>query len=142
MIANHLVLSLAIGISLGLLGGGGSILTVPVLHYIFAINPHDAIAMSLAVVALTSGFALIPHARTGNVRWKSGLLFGATSMVSAFVGARVGAAIPGIVLVVAFAALMLVVGTAMVFRARRTAPPLPRAASIERMLATGVGVVY
>ena len=63
-----LVLSLAIGLSLGLLGGGGSILTVPVLHYIFAIDAHDAIAMSLVVVGLASLFALIPHARAGRVR--------------------------------------------------------------------------
>jgi uncharacterized membrane protein YfcA len=136
-----LVLSLAIGLSLGLLGGGGSILTVPVLHYVFAIAPHNAIAMSLVVVALTSGFALIPHARTRNVRWRSGLIFGATSMVFAFAGARIGSSIPGAVLVVAFAALMLVVGTAMLLRAHCTASPIPpRPASIERMLATGVGV--
>jgi uncharacterized membrane protein YfcA len=141
MFAVGLVLSLAIGLSLGLLGGGGSILTVPVLHYIFAIDPHDAVAMSLVVVALTSGFALIPLARTQDVQWRSGLVFGATSMVFAFVGARVGASIPGAALVIAFAALMLVVGTAMLLRARRTptATP-PHAASIGRMLATGVAV--
>ncbi len=137
-----LVLSLAIGLSLGLLGGGGSILTVPVLHYIFAIDAHDAIAMSLVIVALTSLFALIPHARTRTVQWRIGLVFGAASMVSAFAGARVGARLPSAVLVVAFAALMLAVGIVMVVRARRgaTSPPVPRAASLERILATGVGV--
>ncbi len=134
-----LVLSLAIGVSLGLLGGGGSILTVPVLHYLFEIEAHDAIAMSLVVVALTSAFALLPHARAGNVRWKSGLTFGGTSMAFAFVGARVGAALPSAVLVIAFAALMFSVGTVMLIRTRR-AIATPRPPSLERMLATGVGV--
>jgi uncharacterized membrane protein YfcA len=97
--------------------------------------------MSLVVVAVTSGFALIPHARAHNVRWRSGLVFGATSMAFAFAGARLGAAIPGAILVVAFAALMLVVGTAMFLRTRRTTAPAPaHPASIQRILATGIGV--
>jgi uncharacterized protein len=140
MFAIGLVISLAIGISLGLLGGGGSILTVPVLHYIFAIEAHDAIAMSLVVVALTSLFAIIPHARAGNVRWRSGLIFGATSMISAFLGARLGAHLPSALLVVAFAMLMFAVGAVMLLRARRTPTRPPRAASLERILATGLGV--
>lgn len=136
-----LALALAIGLSLGLLGGGGSILTVPVLHYIFSINAHDAIAMSLVVVAITSGFALIAHAREGTVRWKTGLIFGASSMVSAFAGGRLGAGLPGQVLVVAFAVLMATVGTVMFLRTRRTevCPSALRAAP-SRMLVTGVGV--
>src|SRR5690349_11784372 len=57
-----LLLSLAIGASLGVLGGGGSTLTVPVLHYVFGVDPHAAIAMSLVVVGVTSAAALIPLA--------------------------------------------------------------------------------
>src|SRR5688572_26795374 len=94
------VLSLAIGLSLGLLGGGGSTLTVPVLHYVFGAAAHDAIAMSLVVVAITSTIALVPHARAGHVNWRLGTGFGAASMVAAFFGGRIGAAIPGPVLIV------------------------------------------
>jgi uncharacterized protein len=140
MLAIGLVLALAVGVSLGLFGGGGSTLTVPVLHYVFSIGAHDAIAMSLVVVTLTSLAALIPHARAGTVQWRSGLILGSTSMVSAFAGARLGAAIPGAVLVIAFAALMFVVGTVMLVRRSR---PVDHAASpprVDRMLATGVGV--
>ena len=68
MVALGLVLSLAIGLSLGLLGSGGSILTVPVLHYALGLGVHDAIGASLFVVGVTSSVALVPHARAGEVR--------------------------------------------------------------------------
>ncbi|MDX2091568.1 MAG: sulfite exporter TauE/SafE family protein [Kofleriaceae bacterium] len=135
-----LVLSLAIGLSLGLLGGGGSILTVPVLHYVFGIDMHDTVAMSLVVVALTSAFALLPHARAGNVRWKSGLSFGMTSVISAFGSARLGAYLPGELLIVAFAGLMIAVGATMITRAGRVTPRPRNAPSTGRMLLVGIGV--
>ncbi|BCJ75201.1 hypothetical protein CS0771_47450 [Catellatospora sp. IY07-71] len=69
--------SVLIGLALGLLGGGGSILTVPVLVYLAAVEPKPAIAMSLVVVGVTSAVALIPHARGGRVQWRTGVLFGA-----------------------------------------------------------------
>jgi uncharacterized protein len=72
MFALGLILSLAIGVSLGLLSGGGSILTVPVLHYALGLRVHDAIAGSLVVVAVTSSIAVIPHARSGRVQWRTG----------------------------------------------------------------------
>ena len=80
MLVLGLVLAVAIGIALGLLGGGGSILTVPILRYVMDIEAHAAIAGSLFVVAVTSAFALIGHARAGRVRWRTGLLFGAAGM--------------------------------------------------------------
>ena len=86
-----LILSLAIGVSLGLLGGGGSILTVPVLHYALGLGVHEAIAGSLVVVAVTSSIAVIPYTRSGRVQWRTGLVFGAASMAAAFVGGRLGA---------------------------------------------------
>jgi uncharacterized protein len=139
-----LILALAIGVSLGLLGGGGSILTVPVVHYVLGVPAHDAIAMSLVVVGVTSAVALVPHARAGRVRWPIGLVFGAASMSAAFVGGRLGAAIPGAILITAFAGMMIVAGTAMLTRARRAAPPATAATAgalrIEQVLALGLGV--
>jgi len=136
-----LVLSLAIGVSLGLLGGGGSILTVPVLHYIFGVEPHDAIAMSLVIVGATSAVALVPHVRAKRVCWRVGLVFGASSMVAAFVGGRLGSALPGVVLIPAFAVTMLAAGGGMLLRARYALT----ACRIEdvrpaRVLAIGLGV--
>ena len=75
------VLSLLAGISLGLLGGGGSILTVPILLYAVGMEAHQAIMVSLFVVGLTSAIAAAGHARSGNVVWRVGLTFSAGGMV-------------------------------------------------------------
>lgn len=141
MFALGLILSLAIGVSLGLLGGGGSILTVPVLHYALGLGVHEAIAGSLVVVAVTSSIAVIPYTRSGRVQWRTGLLFGAASMVAAFAGGRLGARLPGGVLITAFALVMIAAGTAMLLRSRR-APGLPvtRPVHLRRVVAVGLGV--
>lgn len=141
MFALGLTLALAIGLSLGLLGGGGSILTVPVLHYVFGAGAHDAIAMSLVIVGATSAVALVPHVRAHRVRWRTGLVFGAASMISAFAGARLGALLPAGVLIPAFAATMLAAGGGMLLRARRPpTAPLPRDLRPARVLLIGLAV--
>ena len=94
MIAVAIALSLVIGISLGLLGGGGSILTLPILRYVLGMEAHDAIAVSLLVVGTTSAAAVIPHARKGRVRWRTGIIFGFAGMVGAFGAGRVAHFIP------------------------------------------------
>ena len=117
-------LAVAIGVSLGLLGGGGSILAVPLLVYVARLPATEAIAISLLVVGITSGVGLIPHARAGRVRWRSGLLFGAAAMAGAYAGGRLAAVIPATVLLTGFALMMF--GTAVVMiRGRRAAPDRP-----------------
>jgi uncharacterized protein len=113
-----LVLSLLIGLSLGLLGGGGSILTVPILVYALGVEAKEAIATSLLVVGITSVAAVIPHARAGAVRWRTGLVFGVAGMVGAYGAGRVAHFIPATVLLLAFAVMMLVTAVAML-RGRR-----------------------
>jgi uncharacterized membrane protein YfcA len=110
--------SLLIGVSLGILGGGGSILTVPILVYLAGQDTKEAIATSLFVVGVTSLAALIPHARAHRVRWRTGLLFGAFSMVGAYGGGRLAEYIPGTVLLVAFALMMLATAFAMLRKPR------------------------
>ena len=117
-----LALSILVGVALGLLGGGGSILTLPILVYVLKMDAHAAIATSLLVVGTTSAAALIPHARAGRVRWKTGATFGATSMVGAYAAGRVAHFIPGIVLLLAFGAMMLVTAIAMM-RPQKTVDP-------------------
>ncbi|GAA1387960.1 sulfite exporter TauE/SafE family protein [Catellatospora chokoriensis] len=142
-LALTLAASVAIGLTLGLLGGGGSILTVPVLVYLAGVEPKSAIAMSLVVVGVTSAVALITHARAGRVQWRTGALFGAAGMAGAYAGGRVAQYIPGTVLLIAFALMMLITAIAML-RSRRgtTAPaecrnaPLP----VVKILAEGVVV--
>ncbi|WP_241736486.1 sulfite exporter TauE/SafE family protein, partial [Dietzia sp. CW19] len=88
-------MAVLVGLSLGLLGGGGSILVVPLLTYIGGLDPREAIATSLFVVGATSLVSLIGHARKGNVQWRTGLIFGAAGMVGAFLGGLAGGYIPG-----------------------------------------------
>lgn len=112
------VLSVLIGVSLGLLGGGGSILTVPILVYALGVDPKTAIATSLLVVGTTSLVAAIQHARRGNVRYRTGLIFGVAGMVGAFGGGILAGFISGTVLLLLFAAIMVATAIAML-RGRR-----------------------
>ena len=107
-------LAIFIGMAVGLLGGGGSILTTPLLVYVVGFDPKQAIAASLFVVAVTSAFGLIHHARSGRVRWRTGLIFGAAGMTGAFVGGQIGSHLPGAVLLAAFAVMMAVTAIAMI----------------------------
>lgn len=116
-----LLLSVLIGLSLGLLGGGGSILTVPILSYVAGLNPKEAITMSLFVVGLTSIVSATTHARKGHVKWRTGLLFGAAGMAGAFGGGQLGNLVPGKVLMIAFAAMMLATSVSMI-KGRRQRP--------------------
>jgi uncharacterized membrane protein YfcA len=114
-----LALSVLIGVSLGLLGGGGSILTVPILVYVAGMPAQEAIASSLFVVGVTSIAGVISHARGGRVRWRTGLIFGAAGMAGAFSGGLFGGHLPGDLLLVAFALMMVATSVAML-RGRRT----------------------
>ncbi|MFC6235773.1 TSUP family transporter, partial [Leucobacter soli] len=70
-----LALAVLVGVSLGLLGGGGSILTVPILTYVIGMDSREAIAASLFIVGATSAVSVLAHARAGRVRWRTGLIF-------------------------------------------------------------------
>lgn len=141
MLAATLLLSVLIGISLGLLGGGGSILTVPILTYVAGLEPQQAISTSLFVVGVTSLFSAGTHARKGRVKWKTGVLFGFAGMAGAFAGGTVGNLIPGTVLMVAFAAMMLATSAAMIRGRRgRTTTDLAQDIPIAKTLAAGVAV--
>jgi uncharacterized protein len=109
-----LALSLLIGVSLGVLGGGGSILTVPILVYVAGMDPKEAIAASLFVVGVTSAAGAISHAKGGRVRWRTGLIFGAAGLVGAFLGGLLGGHLPGELLLVAFALMMVATSIAMI----------------------------
>src|SRR5690348_488729 len=113
MIALTVGLAVLVGISLGLLGGGGSILTVPLLTYVAGLDPKQAIAMSLLVVGLTSTVGAIPHARAGRVRWGVAAVFSLAAMTGAYAGGRLARFIPGTVLMIAFAVIMIAAGIAM-----------------------------
>lgn len=107
-----------VGFSLGMFGGGGSILAVPLMVYLVGVpNPHIAIGTSAFAVAANAFTNLLGHARLGNVKWRCGLLYSASGIAGALVGSTIGKMIDGQHLLLAFAGLMLVVGGLM-FRGR------------------------
>ena len=134
-----LALSVLIGVSLGFFGGGGSILTVPLLVYVFGLDPKQAIASSLLVVGAASTVAVFAHWRAGNVEIRTGLLFGGAGMVGAYLGGRAGAYVDGTLLLLLFATMMILTALAM-WRGRR-APDLVASGqrSIGRLVAQGLG---
>lgn len=108
-----------VGFSLGLVGGGGSILAVPLMVYLVGVSqPHVAIGTSALAVAANAATGLFQHARTANVRWKAGLLFAAAGILGAFAGSTAGKNFDGQGLLFLFAILMLVVG-ALMLRSRK-----------------------
>lgn len=118
-------LSMVIGLLLGLLGGGGSILTVPMLVYMLHIDPKNAIITSFVVVGISSLIALIPHARRGTVCWKSGLIFGMTGMAGAFGGGRLAVHFSGDVLMTLFGLICLLAGVLMLRSSKPQLTSLP-----------------
>ena len=118
-------ITLLIGLLLGLLGGGGSILMVPVLVYLVGLEPKTAIATALVVVGLTSLVAVIGHARAGRVCWKNGCAFGSAGMLGAYGGGRLAAYVPGRILLLMFALIMLGTALTMLLGHRDRSTPVP-----------------
>lgn len=121
-----MILAVGIGFSLGLLGGGGTILAVPLLTYVAGFPAHEAIASSMFIIGITSAVSVIPHARRGNVQWRTGFLFGAAAMAGAFGGGLLGSRLPSVVLMVAFGIMMVATALAMIIDRRTTAAGGPK----------------
>lgn len=105
-----------IGLTLGLLGGGGSILTVPALVYIIGQTPQVAVTASLVIVGANSLLGAFFHRAQGTLNWRVALLFGGVGMVAAYFAAGLSHLLSSTLLLVLFAALMLVVGGMMILR--------------------------
>ncbi|WP_406723189.1 sulfite exporter TauE/SafE family protein [Streptomyces althioticus] len=98
-----LVAGAVVGLALGALGGGGSVLAVPALIYLLGFTSAAATTASLVIVTVTSLTALYAHARAGNVRWRAGAAFAAAGLVPAALAGAAAARLPQAVLTVAFA---------------------------------------
>jgi uncharacterized protein len=112
---------LAVGASLGALGAGGSILTVPILVYLLGRSAHQATTISLIVVGAAALVGALAHARAGRVRLGPGLAFGLLGAAGSVLGSKAGVGVNPNVLLLAFAALMATVAAAMLSRSRRAA---------------------
>ena len=126
--------AIAIGLSLGLLGSGGSILTVPVLVYLVGQEEKVAIAGSLAIVGLIAIAGVLPYLRKGLVDWRSVLLFGLPGMAGTYAGAWSSVLVSGTVQLVAFAVVML---TAAWFMLKK-APTCPLVAGEATLQGTAI----
>ena len=114
----------AIGLILGLVGGGGSILAVPLLVHVVGIrSPHMAIGTAAIAVGLNAAMGLVGHARQGHVKWRCGAVFAAAGVAGALTGAALGKAYDGQKLLFLFGLLMIVVGGLML--RRRSSDPRP-----------------
>ena len=113
-------LAALIGLSLGLMGGGGSILTVPIFVYVLGYDPKLAIVMSLPVVGVTSLVGAAGHWRAGNVNLRTAALFGVVAMAGAYLGARLAVFLGGAVQLSLLAVVMLAAAMAMLRSVRRS----------------------
>lgn len=136
-----------VGLVLGLIGGGGSILAVPLLVYLVGVpSPHIAIGTAAIAVALNAAFGLIAYARLGTVKWPCAIVFSAAGMLGALFGSALGKALDGTKLLALFGLVMIAVGIAMlrppgqsalkdVRLTSKTAPQM-----LPRLLGAGSGV--
>jgi len=129
------ILAVAIGISLGLIGGGGSILAVPTLVYVMGVPPKSAIAMSLVIVGTVSLLGAVPHWKLGNVNLKTAIVFGLSTMLGAYGGARLATlpSITGTLQMLLFATMMLLAAIFMI-RKKTTTEPVPPIQGVDLTL--------
>ena len=120
-----------VGFTLGLFGGGGSILAVPLMVYLVGVpSPHIAIGTSALAVAANAGANLVSHARHGNIKWRCAAIYSLAGVAGAFLGSTLGKALDGQKLLFLFALLMMVVG-ALMLRSRRSAGNPDAACTVE-----------
>jgi hypothetical protein len=107
MTAMELLAGTLTGLLLGLLGSGGSIVTLPALIYLAEVDVKPAMAMTFGIVAITAAFATIQHGRKGRVKLQVAAVFGLTGMTGTYLGARLGVWMPDMLQMVLFASIML-----------------------------------
>lgn len=116
-----------VGFALGLVGGGGSILAVPLLVYLVGVaSPHEAIGTSAVAVAFNALLSLGAHARKGHVKWPCGLVFAGAGAIGALGGSTLGKALNGETLLAVFGLLMVAIGVHSFLRRGGEGEPLVR----------------
>ncbi|ATL33099.1 sulfite exporter TauE/SafE family protein [Streptomyces formicae] len=131
-----LIAGAVVGLALGALGGGGSVLAVPALIYLLGFTPAAATTASLIIVTATSLTALYAHARTGNVRWKSGALFAAAGLLPAAAAGAAASRLPQALLTAVFAAVAALAAVKMLRPARTDGD---RTTKVRPVKAAGTG---
>jgi len=134
-----LFLATFIGLSLGMLGGGGSILTVPILVYILDFDPKLSIALSLAIVGTTSLIGSYAHYKQENINIKIALIFGPVAMIGTFMGAKIAAYMSGTTQLIIFAVIMILASFFM-FKDRGESEANEKEISIPLVILEGIVV--
>ena len=137
-----LFLSAVIGLIVGLLGAGGSIMTIPLFVYVQGMPAAEAIASSLLVVAMASTFALIRHGWRGLIQWRIGFIFGISGIVSSFFGGQIGSHLPEGLLLFAFSLMMATSGIAMIRQRNSSAVDQESKPKTYRLLLDGAFVGF
>lgn len=132
-----MLLASLIGACLGMLGGGGSILTLPTLVYVGKVDAKQAVAMSLIIVGVTSLLGAVLHLRRGSVNLRAALIFSLTGVAGAFIGSGGTHLLSRKALMLLFAGLMLVAGSLML---RGRTAPASQSVSVPHSLGVGFGV--
>lgn len=144
MLTLTLVLALFVGITVGVLGGGGSVLSVPLLAFVAGMSAKQAIGVAHLVVGMTSAVTAIPYARAGRIQWRTGAVLGGAGFVGAYVGGLLARFVDGTILLIGFASVVIATGFAMLRRRDGAATgddrqPLPMVMVIVGGL--GIGMV-
>jgi len=134
-----------VGFTLGLIGGGGSILAVPLLVYVVGVpSTHIAIGTSAVAVGIAAAANLVIHARSGTVKWRCALVFAVSGILGAATGAHIGKMVDGGHLLLLFGVLMVVVG-GMMLRPRKSgsnADVMLTRESMPRLLPLLIGIGF
>lgn len=136
-----LILAVIVGVTIGLFGGGGAILTLPILTYVAGFETAQAIAMSLFIVGTTSFISAVRHAFHSRVQWKIGTIFAVGSMVGSFFGGKLSGYLPGILLMAIFGAVMLAAGIGMMRGRKGDTVELRPKVWLVVVLGTLIGVI-
>lgn len=129
-----------VGFTLGLIGGGGSIVATPMLLYLVGMSPHMALGTGALAVSANAFFNFFGHWRVGNVRWAEAVVFAATGVIGALIGSTIGKAVDGHSLILLFALMMIVIGMLML-RPRRGGGSEPAPLTVNSGLrVAGIGL--
>ncbi|MFN8528886.1 MAG: sulfite exporter TauE/SafE family protein [Anaerolineae bacterium] len=135
-----LILGFAIGMSLGMLGGGGSILTVPALVYLVGQSPQAAVTTSLAIVGANSVMGALLHRTQGTLNWRVALVFGGTGMVASYAAAGLSKQFSPHLLMVVFALLMLLVALLLLRGRSAKSTDTETSIALWKVIAGGAGI--
>lgn len=135
-----IIIGAFVGTLLGLLGGGGAVLIVPSMVYILHVDEHVALATALVIVGLNALVGGTLAWRQGRTQLRVAFIFGASGMITAYIGARISKLIPGDVLLMAFSVLLLVIATFMFRRTPEAADTPATTRPLWHIIAVGAGV--